>query len=123
MTFLFRVYHTTLHCFVVHKTISAGIERMKSERDAITIVRRHQDMERSDATRNVTVTTRVVYMCVCMCIGECAAEHAYTHTCVGFRHGHRAKCFRHSFSCEQEAESEESGEDRTLGNASEIGSP
>lgn len=47
------------------------------------------------------------YTCVCLLS-------THTHTHVGFRHGHRAKCFRHSFSCEHGAESEESGEDGTL---------
>lgn len=45
----------------------------------------------------------------------------YAHTYVSFRHGHRAKRFRHSFSCKQVVESEE-GEKGTWGNTSEIGS-
>lgn len=81
---------------------------MKSKRDTIALLRDITKVWMLNASRDITVTVRVLLN-----------MHAYT--CVRFRHGHRAKRFRHSFSCEQEAESEEGGEG-TWGNTSEIGS-
>lgn len=69
-------------------------------------------IEKSDATRDITITA-----CV-------SVEHVriYVYVCVEFRHGHRVKCFRHSFSREQVAESKEN-EEGTRGNTLEIGTP